>query len=111
MYLLESPRGDHSYKKNKKKNICFITEKKVQKYPLFVLQTGHIKILHISKFNFTAKSLVTNTVVTARVLCTDASILLTQEKQKCHPLIPLYCIPNTSFADIYKQCKPSSDIV
>ena len=35
-----------------------------------MLYTGHIKFLYNSKFDFTAKSLVTNTVVIMRVLCT-----------------------------------------
>ena len=39
----------------------------VQKYPLFM----HINFLYNSKFDFTAKSLVTNTVVITMVLRTN----------------------------------------
>ena len=43
--------------------------KTIQNYPLLVLKMGPIKFVYNSKFEFTAKSLVTNTVVIARVLC------------------------------------------
>ena len=40
-----------------------------------MLYTGPIKFLYNSKFDFTAKSLVTNTVVIARVLCIILRVL------------------------------------
>ena len=44
--------------------------KNVQKYPFSCFRQVHIKILHNSKIDLTAKSLVTNSVVKTRVLCT-----------------------------------------
>ena len=47
-----------------------IYERSVQKCPLFMFTRGQYQVsLYNSKFDFTAKSLVTNAVVTTRVLC------------------------------------------
>ena len=61
MYLLESPRGGVSNKYIKR----MIHKKKYSK----VSVSDGLDGLHSSKFDFTAKSLVTNTVVIRRVLC------------------------------------------
>ena len=45
-----------------------IHRKNVQKYPLLMLRWVQIKFLYTSKFDLTAKSLVTNSVVITRVL-------------------------------------------
>ena len=66
MYLLESPRRGDSNKYTKR----MIHKKTVQKDPLLMLKMGPIKFLYNSKFDTTAKSLVTNSVVITRVLCT-----------------------------------------
>ena len=65
MYLLESPRRGDSNKYTKR----MFYKKSVQKYPLPMLQMGPIKVLYNCKFDFTAKYLVTNTVVIMRILC------------------------------------------
>ena len=62
MYLLESPRRGVSNKYTKR---MIYNRKTVQRYPF----TDAIKFLYNSTFDFTAKPLVTNAVVTARVLC------------------------------------------
>ena len=68
MYLLELPwRGDsHKYTKRiiHKKNFKSIH------YSCFIWV--HVKFLYNSKFDLTAKSLVTNSVVITRVLCNTA---------------------------------------
>ena len=46
-----------------------IHKKTVQKYPIYVLLTVHIKFLYNSKLDLTAKSLVSNTVVITRAHC------------------------------------------
>ena len=48
--------------------VCFPKET-VEKYPLYILQMGHINFLYDSKLDFTARSLGTNTVAITRVLC------------------------------------------
>ena len=67
MYLLESPRrGDfNKYTKrliyNRKKNCSKVSVTDALDWPY--------QVFYDSKFDFTEKSLVTNTVVIARVLC------------------------------------------
>ena len=66
MYLLESPQRGDSNKYTKR----MIYKKKLFKsirYSCF--RRVHIKFLYNSKFHLTARSLVTNSVVIARVLC------------------------------------------
>ena len=60
VYLLESPRRGDSNKYTKR---IIYKKKSVQKYQLLMLYMGLIKFLYNSEFDFTAKSLVTNTVV------------------------------------------------
>ena len=65
VYLLESPRRGDSNKCTKRMN-----HKKMFKsirYSCF--RRVHIKFLYNSRFDLTAKSLVTNSVVITRVLC------------------------------------------
>ena len=50
-------------------------KKSVQKYLLLILNMGPRKFLYNSTFDFTAKSLVTNTVVITRVLCINLTLL------------------------------------
>ena len=57
-YLLELPHRGDSNKYTKR----MIYKRTIKKYPL-------LKFLYNSKFDFTAKSLVTNTVIVTRVLC------------------------------------------
>ena len=65
MYLSESPQpGDSN-----KYAICMIHENTVQKCLYSCFRRVHIKFLYNSKFDLTAKSLVTNSVVITRVLC------------------------------------------
>ena len=59
MYLLESPGQGDSNKYTKR----MIHEKNVQKYLLLLLKTGQHQLLYNSKFDLTAKSLVTNSVL------------------------------------------------
>ena len=47
-----------------------IHEKTVQKYPLFLLSSGPYQVFYNSKFDFTAKSSVTNTIFITTYLCT-----------------------------------------
>ena len=65
VYLLESPQPGDSSKYTKR-----MSHKKLFKsirYSCF--RRVHLKILYNSKFDLTAKSLVTNSVVITRVLC------------------------------------------
>ena len=64
-YLLESPRRGDSNKYIKRMNY----EKMFKRIRYSCFRWVHIKFLYNSKFDFTAKSLVTNTVVITRVLC------------------------------------------
>ena len=65
VYLLESPpRGSSNTKR------IIYKKKKCSKVSLTDALDGPIKFLYNSKFDFTAKSLVTNTVVITRVFCT-----------------------------------------
>ena len=72
-YLLESPHLSDSNKYTKTYDLY--KKRTVQKYPLFMLYTGPYQVYN-SKFDFTAKSLVTNTVVIKRVLCVSLSLSL-----------------------------------
>ena len=64
MYLLESPRRGDSNKYTKP----MFHKKLLKKVSVFVLKTGPYQVLYNSKFDLTAKSLVTKTVVITRVL-------------------------------------------
>ena len=72
-------------------NVWFI-KKNVQKYPLFMLRRVPIKFLYNSKFDFTAKPLVTNTVFITRVLC---SLI---KNATCNDMFSIIIIP-----DIWRQ--------
>ena len=73
MYLSESPRrGDFNrYTK------CMIHEKLFKSIRYSRLRRVHIKVLYNSKFDLTAKYLVTNSVVITRVLCSSKHFSLT----------------------------------
>ena len=64
-YLLESPRQGHSNKYTK----SMICKKLFKRIRYSCVRGVNIKFLYNSKFDFTAKSLVTNAVVIMRVLC------------------------------------------
>ena len=64
-YLLESPHRGDSNKCTKR----MIYKRTVQNVHYSCFRLVHIKFHYNSKFDFTAKSLVTNTVVKTRVLC------------------------------------------
>ena len=66
-YLLESPRRGDSNKYTKR---MIYKKKTVQKYCYLCFGRVHFKFLYNSKFDYTAKSLATNTVVITRFLCT-----------------------------------------
>ena len=64
-YLLESPRRGDSNKYTKR----MIYKRTVQKIRYSCFRWVHIKFLYNSIFDFTAESLVPDTVVITRVLC------------------------------------------
>ena len=68
MYFLESPQRGDSNKYTKH----MIHKKTFQKYPLFMLFNGSTSSFFYNS-NLTAKSLVTNSVFIARVLCSKLS--------------------------------------
>ena len=65
MYLLESPRRGDSNKYTKR----MIYKKMCSKVSVTDALDGSYQVAYNSKFDFTAKSLVTNAVVITRVLC------------------------------------------
>ena len=64
-YFLESPRRGDSNKYTKR--MIYKKNFKIIRYSCF--RRVHIKFLYNSKFDFTAKSLVTKTVIITRVVC------------------------------------------
>ena len=62
VYLLESPRRGDSNKYTKR----MIYKRTIKNIRYLCFRRVHIKFLYNSKFDFTAKSLVTNTVVITR---------------------------------------------
>ena len=65
MYVLKSPQRGDSNKYTKR----MIHKKLFKSIRYSCFRQVHIKVLYSSKFDLTAKSLVTNTVVITRVLC------------------------------------------